>query len=1238
MIRYRLFVGKIPSLSELEDFDQIPCHDDEDIIKIHVSPEKMYRKSSVLVPIKQYLANDKEPHSIKIQTLIKNYEDILEKTSSTDTSLNIVDTFVALICLQGVLNPLIYKKYDGHQALPIALNRLKWTWFYLKKICHDISCVNDQDLEIFLTSQLESFDEQRTSFSLLCLIAWNKLGIIPLSHKSNLKMSCINNSDQSEFSHSINWINLDKMTQTIYPLQTLQEKSSLMLTFVPQSLQQLYYYLIIAPVSSIDSLPLPVLLAHCLTHLEDVIQNDWNFYLSLFILQTLFKEYMLENYALALFWKKHSTDQFENNTRKKFLNVMKDHMLFDQPKDWQILINIERQRISDMKNTRENQEKDIRFFTASISLARLYQAQYHSHYGFKTKRISLSSPESKEVYLAITSILNPGLLIIAQSMILGMKDPFIFDDEQRDQLQCEIITLLQSLLPHLSLLQSTLLFIRCHTLRQTFSASFLHMAKIIGEKLNEISMNNQIQEQKAAYIALRQVNNSDLSHHLLEFAKNRKDLFDAFHFNSTIFHRYFSNITSFESSNTVLLSIMYLAELAFDAQILKIYTNEDQKRKISSWKELNQLWNDSSNYKKIMTYQIASWITDYLQKSEKDELHQIIEDVSSCLIIEKKALPMIEKWFDYRTNQMLKFFAQYAALLLMKEGLNIPGSIDIIREMFDIDCGLRLKSLVESLFNSQSIQPTTIHQLLVLLNQHIGYSLHISVFIYRKEMLELLLNLELKRITSNLVSTKSFLSIANGCSEDLQNYLAEYLYSFNNTQSEIKDEYLAIVFKWIIQISYCNNYSEDIWKELYIYIFTFLQDQQFPQVHQEILHALSSMLIGLDQCRRDVFMQDYIIIHLEKIIYSYKTYSENVISASLLIYGNYLLGSKMTKNLSDKMQNSLVTLFENSSSQILSIRAGLCLIFIQESNIMSNTIMNWFRNKCNITFEKRYNILLQQTLYPEAKFLSSESIDEVVKHINSDKLIDNFIIDLYNYLHSENNKSSNLDEYSPYYIFIALKIINENFNSFSNSVKNSSFGEEKLKKELMYLYLHSTSKNLVSSLLVKLYAAFGVLTIDLVDMLKWMQDHWDDDLWNYLKRIKQISDRNVIEKLFELLDLMAYDIKSTHVLYVAKFLIHLAEIHLISLLEVQQRIAFVFKKLFCENIFMGWRDENQILNLLLISTCLKNELILNSKTEVITENDIDEAFDRELQSVDKELALFLANNYFLTNFTLKLFC
>ena len=60
-------------------------------------------------------------------------------------------------------------------------------------------------------------------------------------------------------------------------------------------------------------------------------------------------------------------------------------------------------------------------------------------------------------------------------------------------------------------------------------------------------------------------------------------------------------------------------------------------------------------------------------------------------MIEKKALPVIEKWLDYRMNKDLRFFAHYAALQLVIEGSNIPDLIDIINEMFDTDRRISFK-------------------------------------------------------------------------------------------------------------------------------------------------------------------------------------------------------------------------------------------------------------------------------------------------------------------------------------------------------------------------------------------------------------------------------------------------------------------------------------------------------------------------------------------------------------------
>ncbi len=107
---------------------------EDDIIKVQFSLKQTHRESSILAPIMKYFDNTEELHSIKIQTLIEYYQNSLQQFLPSDTSVDIVDTFIALICLQGISDPLSYEKYNGYKALPLALERLKWTWFYFKEL------------------------------------------------------------------------------------------------------------------------------------------------------------------------------------------------------------------------------------------------------------------------------------------------------------------------------------------------------------------------------------------------------------------------------------------------------------------------------------------------------------------------------------------------------------------------------------------------------------------------------------------------------------------------------------------------------------------------------------------------------------------------------------------------------------------------------------------------------------------------------------------------------------------------------------------------------------------------------------------------------------------------------------------------------------------------------------------------------------------------------------------------
>lgn len=158
---------------------------------------------------------------------------------------------------------------------------------------------------------------------------------------------------------------------------------------------------------------------------------------------------------------------------------------------------------------------------------------------------------------------------------------------------------LYSLLPCVSLITATIIFIRCYDLCTE------KMACIIVEKFNDKSLNKQSPIKEAVFIALRQLKNVNLSDCLSKFAKQKDNLSDLFRLNSTIFFRYFNKTISFDSSNNILLSLMYLLELTFDIEMLRMNISDNHENPISPLRELKQFWNESTKSKKIMTYKFA---------------------------------------------------------------------------------------------------------------------------------------------------------------------------------------------------------------------------------------------------------------------------------------------------------------------------------------------------------------------------------------------------------------------------------------------------------------------------------------------------------------------------------------------------------------------------------------------------------------------------------------------------------
>jgi hypothetical protein len=569
----------------------------------------------------------------------------------------------------------------------------------------------------------------------------------------------------------------------------------------------------------------------------------------------------------------------------------------------------------------------------------------------------------------------------------------------------------------------------------------------------------------------------------------------------------------------------------------------------------------------------------------------------------------------------------------------------MINEMFVIDDKLSFKNIIRYLFNFQPVNPSIVRQIFVTLHENTRYSAQISVGIHCKEILELILSLDLERINQRSKNiTAPYLLMISSCAEDLELYLKQYLIEVvnveNNLQYNIKEEHIAVIIKWIIEMS-LSLYNEPKFSiEFYEWTFTFLHDQRYLRVQKAILNALNSIFIYQHNKKEHILMGHNTIIHLEKVIHSWNAYPDDVLAVCLLAYGNYILQLqelKVDRKLSDDMQNVLTSLFETSSSNLISIRAAFCLIFTHYSNIKFRTISNWFENKQGLTLQQNYNIFLQSTLYTKLNSVYNLDTKVIVQ------LIDIFVVDLYNYLCNKENIDF-LADTMPKYVDVALKVCERNIELFRSAVRNSSFGEQQFRKEYS-TYFYQTNHPADRNILVKFYAVFSGITDDLIDMLTWIESIGNGDEiieyryeyvelgngWKYLEHIKQVSDRDIIEKIFESLDSVSCDITSRRFSSILKLLIRFAETNVVSLLEVHQHILPVVNRYACKNDNTIWNYQKDIFETLLNLSCIRKIAVPDRKDKLFTERDIDTEFETKIRYIKNKSALYLRRNYFFIN-------
>jgi hypothetical protein len=124
-----------------------------------------------------------------------------------------------------------------------------------------------------------------------------------------------------------------------------------------------------------------------------------------------------------------------------------------------------------------------------------------------------------------------------------------------------------------------------------------------------------------------------------------------------------------------------------------------------------------------------------------------------------------------------------------------------------------------------------------------------------------------------------------------------------------------------------------------------------------------------------------------------------------------------------------------------------------------------------------------------------------------------------------------------------------------------------------------------------------------------------------------VSDHDVIEKLFQLLNLTTSKNKFERLFIIFQ---SLAQANVISLLEIYQRVSPITHLLYDDFNSDEWRNTQDVIcEGLLDLSCFKDEHRLGIEKNIFTKCDIDEKFQSEIKDFDKNCALFSTRNNLL---------
>jgi hypothetical protein len=318
----------------------------------------------------------------------------------------------------------------------------------------------------------------------------------------------------------------------------------------------------------------------------------------------------------------------------------------------------------------------------------------------------------------------------------------------------------------------------------------------------------------------------------------------------------------------------------------------------------------------------------------------------------------------------------------------------------------------------------------------------------------------------------------------------------------------------------------------------------------------------------------------------------------------------MDCTISIDIQNVLEQISHVSTSNVLSIRAYLCLLFSKNTNQSIECRLQWVDKYFSLSAERRLNALLQLKLYGFSCYNFSFN-KEVKNSLKTDAstFLNRILDEAYNELCNKENQNRFLESL-PDYVWISRE--------FFNVLDKTSVGEKKFRSALC-----QASKKFGITEYLYFYLDFGELTYEFVDALVCVAEKHESHLQSLrtsFPKIKNISSRHVIEALFEHFQ-SKFRSKSTFSIRILELLVYLVQRGFVSSFDVHHQVLIATNhelNNYDKTVFI---NENDSFSCLMAMRKFAGNKDRNEEERFLTIKNIEEDFKEKIRRTDKNSSL-----------------